>query len=216
MKKRFYAFLLALCMVLTMLPVSAFTAEVDQGGLDDGTGIVPECSSPDSPDGCHRGTVSDYEYSDCVSPGVGQYLCEYCGEAVTVDAPPQGHDWSGCNGLCAREGCGTSCMHMTDDGSCWTECEDGTSACSICGMICIHETLDDGERNGCTICYFCTLCCHMETEESHDWSNRDGICARTGCGAICDHKEYERDTGLCATCGMPHDHTGRWEMYPDG
>ena len=45
---------------------------------------------------------------------------------------------------------------------------------------------------------------------SHDWSNKDGVCAH--CGETCDH---EGEENTCSICGKPlHDHD--WEYFADG
>ncbi|MBO2517276.1 MAG: hypothetical protein CW338_08415 [Clostridiales bacterium] len=47
----------------------------------------------------------------------------------------------------------------------------------------------------------------------HDWSNKDGVCARDGCGAVCTHPEGWTADDKCKVCGMKRTDEIRFGEY---
>ncbi len=74
---------------------------------------------------------------------------------------------------------------LKEDGTCEGGCAGGTATCM--GYKCDNCGAWYGEKN-----------------DTHDWSNKDGICAN-GCGLTCDHESYTE--GVCDVCGYACAHT---------
>ena len=60
--------------------------------------------------------------------------------------------------------------------------------------------------------YECANCggWYGEKNDTHDWSNKDGICAN-GCGLTCDHESYTE--GVCNVCGYVCGHENGTATY---
>ena len=118
-----------------------------------------------------------YESGNC-QEGVE---CIYCHYKYTGN-----HEWDSETGKCIK--CKTPCEHD------WEVIEGIPATCiwegsieSVC-KICKKEAFETIQPLG------------------HDWSNKDGKCAREGCEEVCTHS-WSAETGKCEICGIvcPHD-----------
>lgn len=121
------------------------------------------------------------------------------------------HSWQ--DGVC--QNCGQVCTHD------W----EGTGWCSICDVICYHDSWTDGVCDSCKyacdhywdygVCQTCGAVCQHEWEDGCCYSCgtfcyhpswTDGRCS--DCQAFCYHY-YDRfmiENGICSLCGQPCTH----------
>lgn len=66
-----------------------------------------------------------------------------------------------------------------------------------------------GKKDGqvCDVCWRVIKRADVVDDLGHDWSNKDGVCAREGCGVACTHNSWTGDT--CSICGMTCEHTAK-------
>jgi len=167
---------------------------------------VHACGNPSHMPTTTFDALSSTEAATCTEPETTTYWAENYPEIkiVVPNGEELGHDWQP-DGTCAR-GCGETCDHAdkvvkhiaTTEGYFAKHAEQ----CPTCGWISTVQfncNIFDSDQNGiCNICEY-------EYQHYHDWSNKDGICAKEDCGEECGHNWIKED-GICQICGFECEH----------
>ncbi|MBQ9838934.1 MAG: hypothetical protein IJO56_05530 [Oscillospiraceae bacterium] len=172
--KRFFALAMCLCMIFTMMPMSAHATETEHthswsdawstNTLDHWHECTAEgCNLPTGEADSGKGGYGTHSYD-------GNYTCTVCGHTCS-------HTYAGYN---------------SDDSNHWQECANS------CGFTTASESHDQNGENGiCSVCYYDSNSSTDPDEHTHDWgdwiSNGDGTHTHT-----CTIDQTHTETENCA------------------
>ncbi len=230
MKKRLFAILAAMVMVVCLAPVTVFAEggsycpscgkEVDVAFICDQDGhstYCEECKTTLTEYEAH--VVSSWTYNNdatCGKSGTQSGKCEKCPMTVTKDDPNHpatgAHTWQ--NGECTV--CHAVCTNHTGGTATCT----AAAVCTVCGQS--YGETDQSNHSG-TATWTTTAtthekkwsCCHVEVvaSEDHEWENGkctvcDYVCLHTGGTATCTAQAE------CTTCGEAYGELASHTLTP--
>lgn len=217
MKKRLFAMLLALVMIVSVLPLAALAAnendacQYSTNGQHNWNRDTGKCTN-----NRRVGNSRQYCNAQCThAAGFGSdNRCNTCDFRCTHKSNNGTSRFK--NGVCSS--CNYVCQHKNSNGS--SAIQNG--ACSICKMkdnTHEHKYGTDGKCtvSGCTAvcphaeydsatgkCKVCQMTCTHPVKNGAAWNN--GVCKT--CGKACQHDNgYNKSTHKCNTCGKDCQHT---------
>ena len=195
MKKRIFALLLTVCMLLSLMPLGAFAEEnsediqvlaegsnEDEGGhehtfgdwKDNGDGT---CTKACTHDGCTESVTEAHVWSGSVKPngnGTHSHVCERCGARDTAAACTEGTAAT-CKEPAKCAECGGYIGEVSKEhqgGVTYTSNGDGTHTGTY--TICGHSFTEDctaGNEADCTHRLVCKVCKGEFGDYKHNWSD---------------------------------------------
>lgn len=207
MKKRLFAMLLALVMVVSMLPVATFAAESTCPYATDG-----QHDYSSSTGRCTNYTGSFMNRKTCNAECPHEHYedgeCTTCGMECS-------HSYSDKNsstpsGKCSK--CGAACQHGYTQGgrkcgTCGiTVCNNNHSyqngACTKCHKACSHTKSSGWQSTSAFENGVCSVCDYECPHAEYGWDNKCSVCKMAK--PNCTNHEYEN--GKCKKCGTSCSH----------
>ena len=197
MKKRMFAMLLALVMIVSMLPLAAFALN-ENDDCPYGTNGQHDWNDQGKCEN-YTGSFMNRRYCNAQCTHAAGFdsnnRCNTCDRRCTHTSNSGNSRFN--NGVCSN--CNYQCQHKNSSGQ--SAVQKGT--CSICKMkVNTHDHRYDPAK-GTGVCEVdgCNEPCKHPAKDGSAWA--DGKCKT--CGVACQHDDYD-NTGKCENCKIQCEH----------